>query len=54
MQNTEGVKVRAGLVSLDAGMRMSLSWMQLAVESLDTVLDWKADQVNDQSYILKR
>lgn len=43
MQNTGGIKVRAGLVSIDAGMRLSLGWMQLAVERLDTVLDWKTE-----------
>lgn len=41
----ESVKVRAGgtceLVDVDAGVRVSLGLMPLAMESLDTVLDWK-------------
>lgn len=41
VQNTGGVKVRAGRVSIDAGMRMSLGRMQLAMERLDTV--WKTE-----------
>lgn len=43
VQNTGGVKVRAGHVSFDAGRRMSLGCMYLAVERLDTVLDWKTE-----------
>lgn len=54
VQNTGGMKVRAGCVSIDAGMRMSLGCIHLAVERLDTVLDWKTEQVNDPSYILRR
>lgn len=39
------MKVRAGgtckLVNMDAGVRLSLGLTPLAMESLDTVLDWK-------------
>lgn len=47
MQNIGGVKVGAGggceLVNVDAGVRMSLVLMPLAVETLDTVLDCKRE-----------
>lgn len=47
VQNIGGVKVGAGggceLVNVDAGVRMSLVLMPLAVETLDTVLDCKRE-----------
>ena len=43
VRNTGRVKVRTGLVSIGAGVRMALGWVRLAVQSLDTVLDWKAE-----------